>query len=374
VKRIRGSGKNLRRLLLHPDFIVFIIITGIAFSIRLIYLYQIRAIPFFSAPLIDAQAYLVQAVKVSSGNLIGHEAFWQPPLYPYLLGWLVHLFGLNAFKIYLVQVAAGSLSAGLIYILGRNVFDRKVGALAGLAASLYGPFMFYEVQLLIPFLIVLLDLVLLILLLRYRQKGSLRHAAGSGLVLGLSAIARPNILLFGPAAAIWLLWTERGRLKVGPAFHRILAFFLACAAVVAVVTVRNYSVGGQFILISWNGGANFYLGNNRNWKETVSVRPGFAWDDLMDRPAHQGFLKETERSDYFYSKALDDIKDHPLWWMSLLGYKFYLFFHGHPCSPSWYGSTGYHSPSVSCPRSPCSAWPWPGRRGIPLQGCSQHSY
>jgi dolichyl-phosphate-mannose--protein O-mannosyl transferase len=65
----------------------------------------------------------------------------------------------------IVQAALGSLSCGMLYLIGRSAFSRTVGAIASLAAATYWIFIYFDGELLIPVLIVFLDLGLLGLLL-----------------------------------------------------------------------------------------------------------------------------------------------------------------------------------------------------------------
>lgn len=323
---MRGPASRI----LSSDGFIFSAVSAWAFILRYIYIYEISDCAFFSHPIIDAKTYLVHAVAISSGDIIGQAPFWQAPLYPYFLALLIKVLGLKPFPLYLAQAFIGSLSAGLVFLLGSRAFNRLTGLIAGIAAACYGPFMFYEAQFLVPFLIVFLDLALLLLLVRYnRAPGSSLLAGLCGFLLGLSAVARPNILLFGPACIVWLYLSDRPRLKPSRAVFRILIFTFVTCAVIAAVTLRNYAVSRQFVLVSWNGGANMYIGSNPDWRKTQFIRPGYEWEDLMDEPARHGFTSESGRSKYFYARAFEYAAGNPCDWTRALFYKFYLFWHGH---------------------------------------------
>ena len=83
--------------------------------------------------------------------------------------------------------------------------------------------------------------------------------AVSGFLLGLSAITRPDVLLFGIPALVFL-WIRPGRRRWRTALAA--AFIVAAAIPVGTVAVRNYAVSGERVLVSANGGANFYIGNH----------------------------------------------------------------------------------------------------------------
>ena len=63
----------------------------VAFSLRLVYVWQIRYSALFSMLMGDARGYDTWAQRIASGDWIGHDVFYQAPLYPYFLG-IVQLF------------------------------------------------------------------------------------------------------------------------------------------------------------------------------------------------------------------------------------------------------------------------------------------
>ena len=69
--------------------------------------------------------------------------FWQPPLYPYLLGLLFSVGGENYYLPRLLQVLFGALICGLTYLLGLRLFPPAVALGAGLAAACYGPLIYF---------------------------------------------------------------------------------------------------------------------------------------------------------------------------------------------------------------------------------------
>ena len=94
------------------------------------------------------------------------------------------------------------------------------------------------------------------------------------------------------------------------------------------VSVRNYTVGGEWALISTNGGINFYLGNNPEYERTAAIHPGRQWEDLAMEPVRAGLTLAGEKSAYFYRKAFDYIGAQPFDWLGLLLKKTYLFWSG----------------------------------------------
>jgi len=232
----------------------------VAYAVRLVYVAQIRGGAYFDVPLVDGPNYFRMASAIASGSLAGgHEVFWQPPLYPYFLALLFVTVGRGMSSIYVVQGAVGALSCALVYLIGRRLFDRRAALCAGLVAAFYGPLVYFDAQPLIPVLHIVLVLAGLLLLLRGAYPGA-------GVVWGLAATATPNILLAVPAAALWVR-----RRRSGAAMG---LFLLGAALPVLAVAARNALVAHDEVLISSNGGINFYVGNNPDYDRTIRLRPG----------------------------------------------------------------------------------------------------
>jgi tetratricopeptide (TPR) repeat protein len=295
-----------------------LILFAVAWAVRLVYLAQIRSVPWFDVPIVDGANYVRTASLVASGDLLGGRAvFWQPPLYPYFLAALLLLFGPRMEAIGIVQGGVGAVSCVLAYLVGRRVFGERAGVAASLVMAFYGPLIHFDAQPLIPVLHIVLALAGLLALLRARGSPGVFAA---GLLWGLAAIATPNILLAVPVAAWWLR-RRRGSAGAGegppgvasaPGARRAAAFFLlGAAAPVALVTARNLAVAGQPVLISSNAGINLYIGNNPEYERTIRIRPGGEFERLAQEPENLGVRGAAEKSRYFARRALAFLAGSP---------------------------------------------------------------
>ena len=80
--------------------------------------------------------------------------------------------------------------------------------------------------------------------------------------------------------------------------------------------------------ISYNAGINLYIGNNSDYAETVAIRPGWEWDDLVTQPAREGIERPSAKSAYFAARAWDYVRGDPVGWLGLMGHKLWAFWHG----------------------------------------------
>lgn len=294
----------------------------VALAARLLYAYESRSNPFFDAPVVDAQAFLEQARRIAGGDLLGgDDAFWQPPLFPYFLAVLQWLFEDSVFLAARVAHALlGAASCLLLYRLALRLLPPLAAAAATIAMALYGPLIYFEGELLAVALEVFLYTALLVLAIKARESESPPWWLAAGLLGGLAAITRPNILLFVLLLAIThAVVSSRSSDKRWRKQLVLFAIGLACAIV--PVTWRNAAVGDEFVLVSTNGGVNFYIGNNPRADSTVAIHPGQHWERLMAEPLREGHELPGERSDYFYRRAFAETINAPLTWVGNLAAK-----------------------------------------------------
>ena len=299
------------------------LIVLLSLVLRLFYLSELSASPLFAVPVVDARTYVDDARYLSEVSWAGQPTpFWQPPLYPYLLGLLFSVSGENYYLPRLLQALFGALVCGCTYLLGLRLFPPAVALGAGLVATFYGPLIYFGGELLPTIPALFLDLALLLLLLTAPLKQRWPWLM-AGLVLGLAALAVSNILLFAPVLLAWL-WFSQGNFV-----QRGALFLLGIALVIAPVALRNYLVGDDWVLISHNAGINFYIGNNPDYQRTVDIRPGKAWLQLAEMPKREaGIERPSAKSRFFFARSWDFATANPLDYAWLQLYKLYLFWHG----------------------------------------------
>ncbi len=317
----------------------FLVITGTALLIRLVYLVQARASdPLFFAPQMDSLYHHQWALALAAGREFIADAFFRAPLYPYFLGLVYRLLGPDLFTVRIVQVLIGSLSAGFTYLLARRVLTgkrhgsavhRSVARVAGFAFAAYPLAIYFDGELLIASLLVFLVLIGLWLLVRCHDLDSRWYLPG--LVFGLAALARPNVLAFLAVLPVWLYLEYRRR-----AWVRLAWIWSAAAFVILPVTLRNYAVSRTFVPIAWQAGTNFYIGNNPSSDGVTAILPGTRgtwWGGYNDvkltaeralgRP-----LKGAEVDRYWLSQGFRFWRERPGKALALFGRKLFLWLSG----------------------------------------------
>ena len=327
--RMRGSAKK--------ELYIIIGIFVVAFAVRLIYLNQMKDSPMFDTLIMDSEYHDQWARMILRGEDFSEGAFFRAPLYAYFLASVYRVFGSDHVQVRLIQLLLGAVSCVLVYLLGKRVFDRRVAVIAALLASLNGVMIYFEGELLIPVLLVLLDLLLLLALFWAKERPSYGRWLACGAILGLSALARPNILLVGAALFLWIILCLGG--KAGGKSKSLgyaCIFGLGAALIISPVTLRNYVKADDLVLIAWQGGMNFYIGNNSQSDGTSATIPGARttwWGSYGDAKiiAEETMgrsLKPSEQSRFWYVEGLKFIYHEPLSYVKLMLKKFILFWNG----------------------------------------------
>ncbi|HEY3175810.1 MAG TPA: tetratricopeptide repeat protein [Candidatus Polarisedimenticolia bacterium] len=329
------------------------IVLAAAAALRVIYLFDYRAHSvFWDKMLLDAELYDNWAVRIAAGDwLSGTEVFTLPPLYPYFLAVLYRMFGHGYSVVYVIQSCLGLANIYLIYAIGRKVFAGRAPLIAAAMATLYGSFMFMESKLMSTTLALTLGLCLMRMLLWAGEAQTLTLWGACGAMLGLTALARPETLVFVPFAAWWIhRVTRRGAARKPAAaidqyllagrqpWFAICAF--ACFVVIAVspVTMRNWVVSDDWSLsnlISSQAGITFHQSNN---EKAVGLYVFLQHEGFSGSPASQAEeekalaekatglpMKRSEVTRYWMGRGLSWIVANPTRFVALEFWKLVRF-------------------------------------------------
>ncbi|MBN1825247.1 MAG: glycosyltransferase family 39 protein [Candidatus Eisenbacteria bacterium] len=289
-----------------------------SFLLQIVYLLEIKSNPFFNLPVLDEAIHLRWANALARGEpWFPGEPYFRAPLYPLFLSFLFRIGGAGVLFPRIVQAAIGALGPVLLYRLGRRLFPSTTAAVAAILLALNGMALYFQASFLIVSILIPLDLAVLLLLARSADRPE-RAALwlGAGVLLGLSAVARPNILLFGAAVPFWAFALD-GR-PARTLRRAVLPFLLGAALPIAPVALHNLAAG-EPVWIAWQGGINFYIGNNPGSDGMTAIAPGADgtwWGGYRDmiRFAEESEGKPLSRrgvSAYWTGRAFAFFRDDP---------------------------------------------------------------
>lgn len=312
-------------------------IAGVALLLRFVYVSQVHALPFIVPEELDPGFYYRWAQAIAGGDWIGKDPFVQSPLYAYLLGLWIRLFGAAITPILVAQSVAGAGTVVLTWVAGRRFFGELPARGAAILLALYGPFIYYEGMVMKTFLSPLLTVLLAILIDRARRRsagsgdgpapGAIGAWALAGLAFGALTLDRDNFIVLAPALFLVAAILGGGFARAG--LRSALGFTAGALCAILPVTARNYAVSGELVLLTTGGGEVFFIGNNPD-ANGLYVPPAFVRPD--PRYEHADFiaraseiagrtLSPMESSWFWFREGMAWIVSEPLAWAGLLARK-----------------------------------------------------
>jgi dolichyl-phosphate-mannose-protein mannosyltransferase len=205
-------------------------------------------------------------------------AFYQDPLYPYMVALVYRAAGPDVRAVFLLQLLAGVASVWLVWAITCRAFDDLVAGIAAILALLCAPLLFYEMLLLRDSLLVCLSLLITWLLMLPVTRERAWGAGRLGLVIGIGVLLKSTVLLFGIVALFAMAiyrWPQRQIAIVG------LGIVVGLAPLVA----RNVAVGVPAFTLATSGPLTLVAANDANYPPDV----GFG----IQAPLLTHFLADT---------------------------------------------------------------------------------
>ena len=275
----------------------------------------------------DSAVYVNWAQLINQEGWLGTDIFYRAPFYPYLLSIIFWFTPNNFLAVYIMQLTLGICSMVLIYSIGKRIYCERAGLIAVGFSLLYSPLTFFETKILPTITGIFLGLLSIYLLTRAEQEKKWCYWLAGAAALGLAIICRPNYLLMIPLIILGILLLHRRQLRETPT--PILILVLVPSLIIGTVTLRNYLVGKDFILISANAGVTFAQGNNPWARGSIAVLPGFSGEVTNQRHEETQIaervtgrkLKSSEVNTFWFKWGFDFIRKQPVAYLRLLLYK-----------------------------------------------------
>jgi 4-amino-4-deoxy-L-arabinose transferase-like glycosyltransferase len=246
------------------------------------------------------------------------------PGFPLLLAGGMKLFGENLLWIRVLLAVVGTAACGLVYCLGRELFDPSVGLVACFLASVSPIFVVFSVLLLSETFFALGLLASLLALVKFvridaapASGGAAKRRAALAIVAGLLAavatLIRPTWFLVAPAFAVISLIAPGDRKpRLIPTALLLAAFALAMAP----WAIRNHHITGHFVTTTLWVGPSLYDGLSP--QATGSSDMTFVeTDGLYQQPG----MSEHDNDRHYRRLAWDFVRAHPLRAAQLAGIK-----------------------------------------------------
>jgi 4-amino-4-deoxy-L-arabinose transferase-like glycosyltransferase len=263
------------------------------------------------------------------GYVIGNEKFapfYQlPPGTSALLAGTYWIFGQYRY-IYLrvVQAIIDSLGCLLIFLVGRELFGRRVGLISAFLYAIWLPIAYLSTWPLHDALMPFITLTCLYFFVIGVRRNAIKFYLLSGLFTGIGCYFQPTILFlplfFGLGLFIYNLHKSNFREQVANVAKMTAISILALVLVITPWIVRNYHVTGSVIIMRpgpWSG----------LWEGFGEFGENPAGAQLSDEATYELVRKESGQyieylspayQAFFKPKVLNAIKEHPGWYLGLV--------------------------------------------------------
>ena len=291
----------------------------IALSVRAIYFVELSQIPYFDTvlPVYDHFNFDQGALSFAAGDGLAQSPNNSySPLYKYFLGCLYFLFGRNFYVIYGLQFTLGAVGAVLIFLIGKKLFDVRVGLLAFAGFAFYSTEIIYEGIILRAAFITFLGILSFYMLIRLRESPTPLMLTGCALILSLFFQSRPNTFLCLPFVIFYIhkyifaTWEPQRRLRGwGMFLVPLLLSFIP-------LLVQCYLVHGRFVFFDSSGSTAFMAGNFIDY-------PGVGFDPsllTLFQEKHQ--MENLSPISFIFQQVMSD----PVGLLKMIGRKVFFYF------------------------------------------------
>jgi hypothetical protein len=244
--------------------------------------------------------------------LAGEGLSWpgRVPLYPVWLAGLHYITGYSYARGIYIQCLMGALAVWLTFVLGRDLFGRRVGLLAALGAAVSIVLVRQSVRLLSEVLFTPLVLAVAISFVRAMQSPTVARFAWTGVWIGLANLVRPTLVGFPVAAVLAIGYALGPRRAIRPA----AALLVAATVVVLPWVIRNYLKYDAIYplatsnAILWQGSPEYFHLIRREGYTYLDV-----WNKVIYGPGNEGNDPGSIEGDrYWNRRALQSIAAEPL--------------------------------------------------------------
>nr|AGD93292.1 hypothetical protein orf514 [uncultured bacterium]AGD93321.1 hypothetical protein orf514 [uncultured bacterium] len=302
-----------------------------ALLLRIVYLFELRGEALIAVPVGDGWQYDEWARRIAAGEWLGAQAFYQTPLYPYLLAVIYKTFGHSLMAVRAIQAGLGVAACVLLGIAGRRFFTDRVGLIAAALLAVYPWAIFSDGLIQKSSLDAFLVAALLASLALFLVRPHWKWAMAAGLTLGALSLNRETGRLLYPVIVAWLFFGFRAA-QLRERINRALVFTAAMAIVFLPAGIYNYRTSGELLLSTSQAGSNFYIGNHAGASgiyEPLTPGGGSAERERTDavrlaERAKGRALSPGEVSGYWLGRSLEYIRRQPGDWLRLTGRKLLL--------------------------------------------------
>jgi len=233
----------------------------------------------------------------------GKPTAYREPVYSYFLAIIYSIFGLSNYTaVRVVQIFISSLTCVIIFLLAKDLFDKKVALLASFISCFWPHFVYYSTTILRETLFCFLLILCVYFLNKVYQQKEFKSVNSiiAGIMCGLCCLMNSTALLFVFLSFVVLLFAKKLRQTI-----LIVVVFIS---IYSIWVIRNYMIFGEFILGSTVSGVTLYYSCVMPYEIAGTPEE----NEFMDKEPVFSKLKmvkdEVYANRYFLKSAINVIK------------------------------------------------------------------
>jgi len=222
-----------------------------------------------------------------------------------------------------IQAIVDSFGCLLMFLIGRELFGRKVGLIAAFLYAIYLPIAYLSTWPLHDALMPFITLVSLYFFIKAVRTRAIKFYILSAFFAGVGCYFQPSILLLPLIFGLGLFLYELRK----PNFREQVVYVAKVTAIMAVVAVlvmspwvaRNYRVSGGIMVMRpsmWQGVWEGF-GEFENPVGAV-LDDGVTYEQIKKEVGYDIKYGTPEYDAVFMPKVLSTIKEYPGWWLSVI--------------------------------------------------------
>ena len=246
----------------HPQQLLLSILF-IALILRVMALLSLKGSIYFDFLLWDERVYHNWAANLAKGTFDSSSVYEMAPLPAYFMALIYRIFSPDVIYIRIANIIFSVLTCWLVYLIAKELSNRKIGLIACIAATIYEPFIFYSIVPLNTAMSVFLFALACLLLVSVIGRSSMIRIFFLGIAIALAYNVRPNCLVLIPLIFVLIMWDAYRNKNSIKRIAMILILYTAGVVMVqAPFMIRNYKVAGEASATPSQKGLNLFICNN----------------------------------------------------------------------------------------------------------------
>src|SRR6266516_556803 len=240
------------------------------------------------------------------------------PVWPAVIAGIYALTGPDNFFVRLFLCLIGAGTCVFVYLLVRDIFGEYMAILAGVAAAIYPGLFIYDGWLYSESLYTFLLMAFAYMLYQVQRTSRVVWMIGSGVLLGLLSLTRPNGIIILGLVLLWAGMMARAKvISWRTALKSVVLIGVIALAMVAPWTIRNYVVSRhQFIPVATGegivllGAYNEHILDSNSPFRGIWMRPSLISPDLARKFGGCAATCEVQRDTAYKQRATHWIQGH----------------------------------------------------------------